>query len=134
MVLHEPAETCHRKINAGTSERLPKLIRVSRKEIFDGIKEIHAIETVRYFGSQSDAIYSSADLPKMFAERARIGVAHLIVILATFAVPCIGPPEDNDPSNVNLRPTRFVCAQDGMARRGLKTQIANGLRTQDRCE
>src|SRR5260370_14385758 len=102
MILHESAKTCHRKIHVRISERLPKLIRIFREEIAERAKEIYAIEAVRYVGSQSDAIYTSADLPKMLAPRARIRVARLLMILATFAVSRIRQPEDDQSGDVNL--------------------------------
>src|SRR5258705_195162 len=128
MILHQCTDTRHRKIHVRIPERLPKLIRISREEIAERAKEICAIEAVRYIGSQSDAIYSSADLPKMLAPRARIRIARLIVILPTFAVPRIGPPEGDQSSDVNLRAERLIRAQDRVARGGLKPQIANGFR------
>src|SRR6267143_2598538 len=130
MILHEPAETRHREIHVRPPERLPKLTRISREEISQRAEEIYAVEAVWYIGPQSDAIQCSADLPKVFAPRARIRVARLIMILATFAVPRIGPPEGNQSSD-NLRAERLVCAQDGMACGDLKAQIANGFRAYD---
>src|SRR5207253_7063332 len=128
MILHEHTETCYREIHGRIPERLPKLIGISRKEISERAKKIYAIEAVRYVGPQSDAIYSSADLPKVFAPRARIRVARLIMVLATFAASRIGPPKGDQSSDVNLRAERLIGAQDGMARGGLKAQIANGFR------
>src|SRR6267143_421872 len=98
MILHEPAETRHREIHVRPPERLPKLTRISREEISQRAEEIYAVEAVWYIGPQSDAIQCSADLPKVFAPRARIRVARLIMILATFAVPCIRPPRVTSPA------------------------------------
>ena len=48
MILHKSADTRHRKIYVRIPERLPKLIRVSREEIAERAKEIHAVEAIRY--------------------------------------------------------------------------------------
>ncbi len=128
MILHESADTRHREIHVRIPERLPKLISIPREEIAERAKEIYAVEAVRYVGPQSDAIYSSADLPKMFAPRARIRIGRLIMIFAALAVPRIGPPEGDQSSDVNLWAERLIRAQDCMARGGLKPQIANGFR------
>ena len=128
MILHISAKTRHRKIHVRTPERLPKLIRISRKEISEGAKEIYAIESVRHVGTQPDAIYSSADLPEMFPSRARVGIAGLIVIFAALAILRIRPPERDQSSDVSLRTERLIRAQDCMASGGLKPQIANGFR------
>jgi len=63
MILHESAKTRHRKIHVRVSERLPKLIRISREEIVERAKEIYAIESVRYVSPQADAISSSLKNP-----------------------------------------------------------------------
>jgi len=60
MILDEAAETRDRKIHVRVPEHLPKLIRIPREEIAERAKEIHAVEAVRYIGTQSDAIHSSA--------------------------------------------------------------------------
>src|SRR5207245_2059240 len=86
MVLHESADTRHREIHVRIPERLSKLVRISREEIAERAKEIYAIEAVRYVGTQFDPIHRSADLPKVFAPRARIRIAGLIMVFATFAV------------------------------------------------
>src|SRR3989442_9616253 len=86
MTLHESAETRHGEIHSRIPERLPKLIRISREEIAERAKEIYAIEAIRYVRPQADAIHSSADLPKVFAPRARVRIAGLIVIFAALAV------------------------------------------------
>src|SRR6266851_885333 len=103
MILRESAETRHGKVHSRIPEGLPKLIRISREEVAESAKEIYAIETVRYVGPQSDAIHSFADLPEMFAPRARVRIVGLIMIFATFAVSRIGPPEGDESSDVNLR-------------------------------
>ncbi len=95
MILHESAKTRHRKIHVRISERLPKLIRISREEIAERAKEIHAVEAVRYVGTQSDAIHGSADLPEVFAPRARVRIAGLIMVFAALAVSRVGAPEGN---------------------------------------
>src|SRR6267378_1406795 len=128
MILNESAETRDRKIHVRIPERLSKLIRIPSEEITERAKEIHAVEAVRYVGTQSYAIHSSANLPKMFSSRARVHIAGLIVVFATFAVSRIGPPERDQSSDVNLRTERLIRAQDRMARSGLKPQIANGFR------
>src|SRR5260370_18554896 len=128
MILHEPTKTRHRKIHVRIPKRLAKLIRISREEIVERAKEIHAIESVRYRRPQPDAIHSSADLPKMFSSRASVRIAGLIMIFAAFAVSCIGSPAGEQSSDVNLRAERFIRAQDSMARGSLKPQIANGFR------
>ena len=128
MILNESAETRYRKIHVRIPERLSKLTRISREEIAERAKEIHAIKAVRYVGPQSDAIYSSADLPKMFAPRARIRIGRLIMIFAALALPRLGTPERDHSSDVNLRAERLIRAQNRMARGGLKPQIANGFR------
>src|SRR6266481_3861714 len=120
MILYESADTRHRKIHVRIPERLSKLTRIPREEVAERAKEIYTIEAVRYVGTQSDAIHRSADLPKMFSMRARIHIAGLIEILPTFAVSRIGPPEGNKPSDINLRAERPICAQDRVARCGLK--------------
>src|SRR5437016_1623869 len=127
MILHESTETRDRKIHIRTPERLPKLVRISREKISERPKKIYAIEAVRHVGSQSDAIHSSADLPKVFALRARVRIAGLIVIFATFAVSRVGTPEDNQPNYVNLRAKRLVRVQDGMTCGDLEPQIAHSL-------
>src|SRR6266849_5080909 len=129
MILHEPTESCHREVHVRTPERLPKLIRISREEISKGAKEVYAIEAVGYVGSQSDAIHGSAELQKVFAPRARVRIDGLIMIFAAHAVPCVGTPEGDQSSDVDLRTERFVCAQDGVARGGLKAQITNRFGT-----
>src|SRR5437660_5446381 len=108
MILHESAKTCHRKIHLRISERLPKLIRISCEEISGRTKEIYALESIRYFSSQPDAIHRSADLPKMFSRRPRMRIAGLIMIFATFAVSHVGTPEGDQSRDVNLRAERFV--------------------------
>ncbi len=128
MILHESAKTRHRKIHVRIPEPLSKLIRIPREKITERAKEIYAIEAVRYVGPQSDAIHRSSDLPKMFSSRPRVRIADLVVIFATFAVPRIGPPKNDQSSDVNRRAERLIRAQDRMARRALKPQIANGFR------
>src|SRR6266478_9619620 len=125
MILHESTETRDRKIHVRTPKRLPKLVRISREEIAERPKEIYAIEAVRHVGSQSDAIHSSTDLPKVFASRARVRIAGLIMIFAALAISRVGTPEGNQSSDVNLGAERFVRAQDGMACGNLETQIAH---------
>src|SRR6266446_10972814 len=134
MILHESAKAHHWMIHIRTAERLSKLTGISREEITERAKEIYAIEGVRYIGTQSDAIYSSADLPKMFSSRPRVHIAGLIMIFATCAVSRIGPSEGDDAGDVNLRAERLIRAQDDVSRGSLKAQIADGFRTQDRCE
>jgi len=128
MILHKSAETRHREIHGRIPEGLPKLIRIPREEIPERAKEIYAIEAVRYVGPQSDAIDSSADLPKMFSSRARVRIAGLIMIFAALAVSRIRTAEGNQSSDVNLGAQRLIRAQDRMACGGLKPQIANGFR------
>src|SRR5216683_6554741 len=125
MILHESTKAGHRKIYVRVPEGLPELVRIPREKIRDSAEEIHAVEAVRYVSSQSDAIHSSAGLPKVFAVRAGVRIAGLIVIFAALAVSSVGTPEGDQSSDVNLRTKRFVCAQHGMARGRLKAQIAN---------
>ena len=106
----------------------------SEAEIVEGAKDIYATDAIRHVVSQSDAIYRSADLPKMFSSRAGVCIAGLIVVFATFAVCCIRPPESDQSRDVNLRAENLVRAHDGMAGDGLKPKIANGFRTQEGCE
>src|SRR5882724_4638446 len=128
MILHESTETRDRKIHVRTPKRLPKLVRISGEKISERPKKIYAIEAVRHVGSQSDAIHSSADLPEMFAPRARVRIARLIMVFPSFAVPRIRSREGDQSSDVNLRAERLIRAQDGMARGGLKAHIANSFR------
>src|SRR5216684_2660890 len=116
MILNESAETRDWKIHVRIPERLSKLIRISREEIAERAKEIHAVEAVRYVGAQSDAIHSSANLPKVFPPCSRIYIADLIMSFATFAVRRIGPPERNHTGDVDLGAERLIRAQDSMAR------------------
>src|SRR5258708_32501729 len=127
MILHESAETGHRKINGRVPGRLPKLIGIFCEEVSERAKEIHTVEAGGYTGSQSDAIYSSAHFPKMFAPRAAVRIGDLIVIFATLTVPRIRPPECHESGNVNLGTKKCVCAPDGMACGNLETQVAHGL-------
>ena len=120
MILNESAETRHRKIHVRIPERLSKLTRIPREEITERAKEIHAVEAIRYVGTQSDAIHSSANLPKVFPPRPRIGIAGLIMVFATFAVPRIGPSKGDESSDINLRADGLIRAQDRMAGCGLK--------------
>src|SRR5438046_10180578 len=66
MIRNQSAETRHEKIHVRIPERLSKLTRIPREEITERAKEIHAVEAIRYVGTQSDAIHSSANLPKVF--------------------------------------------------------------------
>src|SRR5258707_4263345 len=127
MILHECTETRHGKIHTWIAKRLPKLIRVSREEVSKRAKEIYTGEAVRHVGPQANAIHSSAGLPKVFAAGARIRIAGLIMILAPLAGSCIGPPERNQSSDVNLGAESLIRAQDCVTRGGLKAQIANSL-------
>src|SRR6266403_419050 len=127
MILHESTETHHRKIYVRIPERLPKLVRIPREKIRERTEVIYTIEAVQYVGSQADAIHSSAPLPKVFASRASVRVVGLIMIFATVAVACVGPPEDDQSCDVNFRAEWFVRAQDGMSRGGLQAQITNSL-------
>src|SRR5260370_13099496 len=114
MILHESAKTCHRKIHVRISERLPKLIRISCEEISERTKEIYALESIRYFSSQPDAIHRSADLLKMFSSRASVCMAGLIMVFSTFAASRIGPPEGDQSSDANLRAQTLIRARDRM--------------------
>src|SRR5690349_25126208 len=118
--MHDRTDSRDSKIYAGTPESPPKLIGSSCEEISERAKEIQTVQAVRYIASQSDAIYSSADLPKVFALRAGIRIVRLIVIFATFAISSIRPSEGEESSDVNLRAEKLICAQDGMARADLK--------------
>src|SRR2546427_7633233 len=125
MILNESTKAGHGKIYVWVAEGLPELVRIPREKIGERAEEIQAVEAVRYVSSQFDAIHSSAGLPKVFAVRAGVRIAGLIVIFAALGVSCVGTPEGDQSRDVNLRTKRFVCAQDGMARGGLKAQIAN---------
>src|SRR5260370_42595369 len=128
MILHESADTRHRKIPGRIPKRLSKLTRIFREEIAERAKEIYAIEAVRHVGTQFDAIHRSANLPKMFATRARVRIAGLIMVFATLALPRVGTPERDHSSDVNRRAERLIRPQNRMSRGGLKPQIANGFR------
>src|SRR5579864_130839 len=104
MILHEPTKAGHGKIYVRVAEGLPELVRIPREKIRDRAELIHA---VRYVSSQSDAIHSSAGLPKVFAVRAGVRIAGLILIFAALAVSCEGTPEGDQSSDVNLRAKRF---------------------------
>ena len=104
VILHETAETGNREIDVRIAKRLPKLIRISREKICKRTEEIYATKTVRHVGPQPDAIDSAADLPKVFALRARVRVAGLIVIFATFAVSGVRTPEGHETGDVNFGP------------------------------
>src|SRR5207244_4865835 len=105
-----------------------------REETSQGAEEIYAIESGRYVSPQSDAIYSSTELPKVFTSSAGVRVAGLEMIFATFAISRIGPPKGDQAGDINLRAESFVGSQDGVACGGLKPQIANRFRAKDRGE
>jgi len=100
----EAAETRDRKIHGSIPEHLPKLIRIPREEIAERAKEIHAVEAVRYIGTQSDAIPQFRQLSKGVCPSCEIRVVCLIMILATFAVSRVGTGEGTSPAMSNLRP------------------------------
>ena len=72
MILRETTETGHRKIDVRITKRLPKLVWISREKICKGTEEIDAAKTIRYIGSQPNAIDTAANLPKVFALRTRV--------------------------------------------------------------
>ena len=83
-------------------------------EILERSKEVNAAKAVRYVGSQPHAIHGTAGLPEVLASCASVYVARLIVIFATFAVPCVGLTEGDEACDVNLRAERLIRAQDGV--------------------
>src|SRR5579864_7643980 len=120
MILNESTKTRDGKIYSRVSESLPELVGIRSQEIGERSKEIYPAEAIRYVGSQSDAIYTSAHFPKVFPMRVGVRITALIMILASLAVPRIGPPKRHESSDVDLRTEELVCAQDCMAPGGLK--------------
>src|SRR5262249_9002734 len=103
MILSEPTETRDREIHVGAPQNLSVLIGISRAKICCRVEEIDTAETIWHVGSQPDPIHTSTKLPEVFALRAGIRVATLIVIFAAFAVPSVRTPERDESSDFDRR-------------------------------
>src|SRR5579863_108 len=134
MVLEESTEVRNGKIDAGASERLPKLIGTARKKTLERTKQVDAGKTIRDIGAQPYSVYRPANLPEVFASRAAVRVNALIVIFAALAVPTVSASEGDKAGDINLWPERLIRAQDRAPRGRLESQIADCFRSQHRRE
>ncbi len=124
MVLNEYTETRYGKIYVRVPESLAKLIRIAREKVRGRAEEIYTGEAIWNIGSQPDAIRSSTDFPEVFAVRAGVGVAALIVIFAAFAVPSVRTPERNQSSDVNSRAEGLIWTKNRVTCGGLEAYVA----------